>query len=329
MEGTKTGLSNPVPTNLFYYEDMKKRDKLVFTGYAPGREKLNYYDEDFDIWGMNDLWNFSPPTQRWDGWFDIHDLSVQKNNARTGEKHIEWLSHQKDFPILTLKEVDWVPASVAFPLQEIKDFFAEQLQLDNTELAAYLTSTPSYMMALAIMLGYTEVHVFGINLLGKDEYEYQRPCFEYWVGIARGRGIKVVFPPESTIARANFTYGYDTHGGGKTSTPLTLHLRDRANKLQEQVNQQTLQLNRNNGYLEAISYAADMARHDAMGGYIPPPENARPEPAHDQQKLDKNLHLYSQFKEMLGRVQFEAEDDDLIALRNICCQILDIPDNRS
>lgn len=91
-----------------------------------------------------------------------------------------------------------------YPLKEIVKEFK----------VAYFTSTIAYAIALAITKKPETINLFGINLsyLNKPEYFEQKPCVDFWVGMAMGRGIKVnIHGKLSEVRRAfkGIVYGYD------------------------------------------------------------------------------------------------------------------------
>ena len=53
----------------------------------------------------------------------------------------------------------------------------------------------AYMLALAIYEGVDKVGIWGVDLHCDSEYSYQRPNMEYLIGLARGRGMKVIGQP--------------------------------------------------------------------------------------------------------------------------------------
>ncbi len=73
----------------------------------------------------------------------------------------------------------------------------------------YFTSSVSYMLALAIYEGNTEIEILGVDLVEDTEYAYQRPCMEYWCGIARGKGINLHIPRQSALLRHSYIYGQE------------------------------------------------------------------------------------------------------------------------
>jgi len=66
---------------------------------------------------------------------------------------------------------------------------------------AYWNSSIGYAMALAIHEGAREIAIYGVDMDGTDEYQYQRPNMEYLIGFARGQGIDVYIPKQSALCR--------------------------------------------------------------------------------------------------------------------------------
>ena len=299
-----------------------KRKACCIVGYAPGRENAPFDDEEVEIWGMNDLWAHWPPTDlriRWDRWYDLHKRHVIIRNARTGPVHLEWLK-KFEGPIYTLEELEELPSAKAFPLEEVV------AQLGATE-SPYFTSSPAYMLAHAVYEGYNEVHIYGVNLLGDGEYEYQRPCMDFWIGFARGRGVNVIIPPDSALVRSRYRYGYDTHGGDGDSVFIDL-CRSKMIEYEQARAQHEQQVMRIMGAMEAMGWAKDMSSHIARGGFVPTPENLVPEGAHAQQKREQGQALYMMFREALAN----AKPDDMASqqrVADLAAQILRVPDGNA
>lgn len=84
---------------------------------------------------------------------------------------------------------------------------------------AYLTSSVAYMIAYAVMHSYEKISIYGVDLCVDDnEYFYQRACVEAWIGLAKGRGIDVFIPSQSSILKSTYVYGIDNH---QASGPFT------------------------------------------------------------------------------------------------------------
>ncbi|MFA5340607.1 MAG: hypothetical protein WC332_02405 [Clostridia bacterium] len=96
-----------------------------------------------------------------------------------------------------------------YPIDEIISFFKTD----------YFSNTVDYAIALAIYTGFTEIVLYGINMLKGSEYAYQKAGVEFWIGQAMGRGITVtVHGTASTIlkTRDGLLYGYGTKQQPKT-----------------------------------------------------------------------------------------------------------------
>ena len=102
------------------------------------------------------------------------------------------------------KKYDDIPLSEEFPLEEaMKEFDTD-----------YFMTGIAYMISYAIMKGYKQMDLWGINMRGAEEkYKNARACVEFWIGIAKGRGIKVnIYGRYSDCLKAfdRRLYGYNT-----------------------------------------------------------------------------------------------------------------------
>jgi hypothetical protein len=110
---------------------------------------------------------------------------------------------------------DW-PHATAFPKAEVE-----------AEFGRYFTSSPSWMLALAILQGAREIQVYGIHLSTEHEYIEQRPNFEYLMGRVLGTGKltvtvrdncrhyetangHIVLPEATPILGSSFQYAFET-----------------------------------------------------------------------------------------------------------------------
>ena len=87
------------------------------------------------------------------------------------------------------EKYDDIPSSVAFPYEEVLAL-TDHVRLHGKRLD-YFTSTPSLAIGLAILQNRQKIQFYGINLVSKREYWYQRECFAFWTGYAAGQGIEL------------------------------------------------------------------------------------------------------------------------------------------
>jgi len=133
--------------------------------------------------------------------FELHEwASVVKED---GGIHLAPLAAQT-VPVYMQETHPEIPASIAYPLAQMTEAFA----LPHTP-KPYFTSTVSYMIALAIVERFDEIQLYGIDLAQDTEYAIQRPSCEFFLGIAVGRGIRVVPHPQSDVLKTAFLYGYE------------------------------------------------------------------------------------------------------------------------
>lgn len=77
----------------------------------------------------------------------------------------------------------------------------------------YFTSSIAYALCYAILEKVDRIRLYGLEIwTGSDanEYNYQRPCLEFWIAFAIGKGIKIEVPYLLMQNISNFQnyYGY-------------------------------------------------------------------------------------------------------------------------
>lgn len=120
--------------------------------------------------------------------------------------YTSWLACMKT-PVVMLHHVPDIPTSIPYPKEEIMRKFAAAQ--DGKAAAAFFSSSISWMLALAIEQNPDEIGLFGVDMSAAEEkYTNQKAACQYFIGLARGRGITVTIPPQSDLDRPTPLYGY-------------------------------------------------------------------------------------------------------------------------
>lgn len=171
----------------------KKPRKVAIVGTAPSSRTLAPFDDPtWEIWVIK-LYNAVP---RWDRWYEIHDLESGK--ARWPKDYTAFLQTDHGKPVYMQETSPEIPNSVRFPREEIIKVFGR-----------YFTNSIAWMIAHAMVEGVDEIGLFGVDMAQDTEYRYQRPCCEYYIGLAVGRGITVHIPPQSDLLKSQKLYAMD------------------------------------------------------------------------------------------------------------------------
>lgn len=170
-------------------------NKLAIVCGAPSSEmSAPFNDPDYEIWVLANRLGRYP---RADLAFEIHDSLAHYPES--------YADHVLSFgvPLIVGENTKIAGENVSiYPFERVFSEFGRK----------YLTSSCAYMMALAIAEGYERIEVYGVDLAVDDnEYFYQRPCMEYWIGVADGRGIEVVLPDACPVAKSAHLYGVQPH----------------------------------------------------------------------------------------------------------------------
>ena len=170
------------------------RKKVAIIGFATNSLHLTpWWDPTFELWGLNQAYMHFK--RRGDRWFEMH--SPEHVQDARDPQYMEFL-RQCPVPIYMLDcRVD-IPKSMRYPIEAA-------IQLAGRD---YFTSSIAFMIAVAVMEGFEEIHLYGINLAIGDEWFYEKACAEWWIGFAEGRGIKVYVPQASSLCKQYARYGY-------------------------------------------------------------------------------------------------------------------------
>ena len=189
--------------------------KIAILGKAPSSQSLAPYDDPtWEIWILNTI-AYLKECKRWDRQFELHDLELTKAPGY-GNYH-SWLCSQTK-PVYVREPSPDIPAHIVYPRDDVQRFFGLNLARPDGPAVKldYFTNTVSWMMALAIYEGCSEIGLYGVDMAqhgvgGKSEYAHQRPSCELFVGYALARGIKVTIPDTSDLLKAANLYGFETH----------------------------------------------------------------------------------------------------------------------
>ena len=170
------------------------KKKVAIVGFAMSSAMAAPFDNpEYEVWGMNQLYRHIP---RADRWFEIHHNWHE--HVVEGTDHLGWLQAFPG-PIYNCTKIAEIPNSVPFPRADCAAAGTD-----------YWTSSIAYMIALAIRDGFTTIDLYGIDLVVGEEYAHQKPCAEFWIGVAQGRGLTIGIHQNSALLKHQFAYGYDS-----------------------------------------------------------------------------------------------------------------------
>jgi hypothetical protein len=151
-----------------------KKLAIVGSGHNT-RSDAPFDDLSFDIWVFNEAAQ-SEWCKRWSACFQMHEPEIYTGHNTKNANHWPWLQETHGKPIYMQERDERVPDSVAYPLDEAKALAGVQM----------FTTSFAYMAALAILQGYEEIRIYGVEL-SASEYEYQASGYLFWFGFLRGR----------------------------------------------------------------------------------------------------------------------------------------------
>tara|TARA_R110000787_G_scaffold30816_2_gene82290 strand:- start:238 stop:948 length:711 start_codon:yes stop_codon:yes gene_type:complete len=172
-----------------------------------------------EVWSCNDLqtrlpegWSFD----RWDRWFDLHtDAHIKKHRPLAWEWYRTNDGRRRIYLHRPYVEI---AGSVGYPRAEMQTLFTV-----GEHPCEYFTSSIDWMLALAISECVDRIVLHGVDLWeAPHERGDQRCGAHYWIGIARGRGIDIEIPDESSLCKATKLYGWFTSTSDRNFSSVSL-----------------------------------------------------------------------------------------------------------
>ena len=153
----------------------------------------------------------------WDEWFELHP--VERTPFYAGVRHLRpntlaWYrtlpAHGRPLWMLTVDKT--IPASRRFPIEDVEAAFPP----DPNEDGHHWTCQVDYMIPYAILRGYDHIVLHGHGVESKRiAHMLDHRGILYWIGFARGRGVRVTVLKPSWYRAPKKRYAYETGGLSK------------------------------------------------------------------------------------------------------------------
>lgn len=156
---------------------MMEEYKVILLGKGDGWKEAPTDLEDTEIWGVNN----SILAGEVDLVFQIHDL-VTPDPMYLKKRHeaVEKANENKVRIVLSA-EIEGIDNYEILPLEEMIEEYGSD----------YFSSSVSYMISYALYKGVTQLDLYGVNMVMNSEYVMEKGSVEYWIGYARGKGMKI------------------------------------------------------------------------------------------------------------------------------------------
>lgn len=145
---------------------------------------------------------------RWHRWYHLH--GPEHIRTKDGPYALEDLQRAAasadEWGVRVVMPKACFPGVEACPYDALTARFGQQV-------GRYLTSSVAILPALAIIEGFEEIILDGMQY-GQDEPSeaWAVRCVEFWLGVAVGCGIKVTVPPGQGIMECDHVYGLEGPG---------------------------------------------------------------------------------------------------------------------
>jgi hypothetical protein len=172
--------------------EKKRRIALVGTAQSTMRD-APFDDDSWEIWTLGAGIEFC---KRIDKLFEMHTQHVLEA-AGSWDGLFPTMEKMKDKLILGHKN-PLLPEATLYPLHDVV-----------VEYGQYFTSSIAFMIAYAIEQQPEAIGLWGIDMMGDEEYIQQRACCEYLLGFARASGIVLSIADQSPLLQAERIYAFE------------------------------------------------------------------------------------------------------------------------
>lgn len=162
-------------------------------GTARNAKELPHTAEGIEVWVCNGLTAVSLRSKQalaiWTRWFNLHSKKHMLGSYPSAYHYYQ--NNANGRPIYLLKAQPDISTSIAFPREQIQAAFATAKGPNR-----YFTCSVCWLIALAILEGFERIELWGFELRDTkpgSTFAFERPCFAYWVKMARDRGIEVFY----------------------------------------------------------------------------------------------------------------------------------------
>jgi hypothetical protein len=279
--------------------------RLALVGFSATNRDLAPFDNpDYEIWSLNHAWGMEF-IKRCDVYFDIHPkawITQSIGKSEPERQHYEWLQQPHDFPIYMQEKFPEFPASVRYPIEAIRKKYAD-----------FHTSSLSYMIALALHLGYEWIEIYGFDMAADSEYNYQRDSAEYFIGLAMGMGVHIYLPENCPLCKGRI-YAFND-----SSIGLRQKIEFRHRKLEMDLDAALGHFHHLQGYLDQVEKL--MPKYPDLKTLYQKKSKEEKDQADVCQvthgaleETDEMLKIYSDFYNDLGGIKFGVQPEATVAL---------------
>ncbi len=170
--------------------------KVLIYAAGIGREEAPLEDDSWECWALNLIVPIdSHGRMRVSIWWDIHQITAQSPDD------MRWIKKCPVPIVVPPCLMDASDMAVGLPAEKILREFP----------GAPFSSTFCWQLAMALILGYETIGLFGVERAygTARERTVEWAGVNWWVGMAEGRGVEVVRPVHSRLGRHPRLYGLE------------------------------------------------------------------------------------------------------------------------
>lgn len=193
------------------YKDIKRnKDTVCIVATGNAWDRCVFGNSNKDYWTLNNMFESSVDPNCFTEWFQLHRPGWGEGSVDT----IEMRNFLQTWARPVWVQKDWgseleVKNPVLYPFDEVVEKYGPRDI--HGKPYPYFSNSIDYMVTLAILRGYREIQLYGVEFISleDDEYFTMRQTLNYYLGRATELEIKVVVQEYSSLLKHPFIYAYE------------------------------------------------------------------------------------------------------------------------
>jgi len=191
--------------------DKKGNRKIAIIGSGESKQYAPYGQKGWELWSLNNLF-MTINAKYFHRWFELHVFQKKGRRyyrrgqteyaTKTINDYVKELA-SLNIPVYMQKKWDIIPKSQVFPFEKIMKRYGRYFGCSFAWMVAFALYEHTKLNKKVDTIGF-----WGVNLEGVEYYR-QRPSTEYFIGLAKGMGIKIHIHEDCNLLKMPWVYAYN------------------------------------------------------------------------------------------------------------------------
>lgn len=182
--------------------------RVAIVGHAsPSCYNVPWTDDSWEIWLLNEHPFLDPkiPDGKFTRMYEIHRPEEIQKLSKERQAYISGFYNRAEEIVTHPKYTNYLANQIVYDFDRFFEAFPSPREDEDKTGSSQIM----YMIGDAIIEGYDEITMYGMSASCDNEYAFETQGLVWILGIAQGRGIKVVIDGDSELMRTLWLYAVE------------------------------------------------------------------------------------------------------------------------